>query len=61
MDKPVLERLGVTAEVELDVSTDGERLIVTPVRAEGAREGKMARAQARTLAAHEHTFRKLAM
>ena len=60
IDKPVLELLGITAETELDVSTDGERLIITPLRAEAVREGKIARAQARTLAAHEPTFRKLA-
>jgi antitoxin MazE len=60
IDKPVLELLRITADTELDVSTDGERLIITPIRADGARTRKLARAQARTLASHERTFRKLA-
>jgi antitoxin MazE len=60
IDKPVLELLRITPETELDVSTDGERLIITPIRSEGARTKKIARAQARTLASHERTFRKLA-
>jgi antitoxin MazE len=60
IDKPVLELLRITADTELDVSTDGERLIITPIRSEGARTRKLARAQARTLASHERIFRKLA-
>ena len=60
IDKPVLELLRITADTELDVSTDGERLIITPIRAEDARTRKLARAQSRTLASHERTFRKLA-
>ena len=60
IDKPVLELLRINADTELDVSTDGERLIITPIRPDGARTRKLARAQARTLASHERTFRKLA-
>ena len=60
IDKPVLELLRITPETELEVSTDGERLIITPIRSQGARSRKLARAQARTLASHERTFRKLA-
>jgi antitoxin component of MazEF toxin-antitoxin module len=60
IDKPVLELLRITADTELDVSTDGERLIITPIRVASARTRKLARAQARTLASHERTFRKLA-
>ena len=60
IDKPVLELLRITSETELDVSTDGVRLIITPIRSEGARARKVTRAQARTLAAHDRTFRKLA-
>lgn len=58
IDKPILEILRITPDTELEVSTDGERLIVTPVRPL-TRKGKLARAQARTLKAHERTFRKL--
>jgi len=60
IDKPILELLRITSETELDVSTDGERLIITPIRSDGSRKRKIANAQARTLAAHERTFRKLA-
>lgn len=60
IDKPVLELLRITSDTELDVSTDGERLIITPIRGESTRTRKLARAQARTLASHARTFRKLA-
>lgn len=60
IDKPVLELLRITPETELDVSTDGERLIITPIRTDPGRERKIAKAQARTLASHGRTFKKLA-
>jgi antitoxin MazE len=60
IDKPILELLRLTPETALEVSTDGERLILTPVRHESGRKQRLERAQGRTLAAHERTFRKLA-
>jgi len=60
IDKPILELLRITPETELEVTTDGNRLIITPLRAEATRRSKIARAQARTIANHERTFRKLA-
>ncbi len=60
IDKPILELLRITPDTELDVSTDGERLIITPLRAEVNRKNKISRAQARTMTRHERTFRKLA-
>lgn len=60
IDKPILELLRITPETELEVSTDGDRLIITPLRTETQRRTKIARAQARTIANHERTFRKLA-
>jgi len=60
IDKPILELLRITPETELDVSTDGERLIVTPLRKSTGRRERIARAQARVVANHERTFRKLA-
>ena len=59
IDKPILELLGITPETELELSTDGQRLIITPVL-EKSRKGRVARLQARVLASHEKTFRKLA-
>jgi antitoxin component of MazEF toxin-antitoxin module len=60
IDKPILELLRITAQTDLDLSTDGERLIITPIRSETTRRRKIANAQSRTLAQHEATFRKLA-
>ncbi len=60
IDKPILELLRITSETELDVTTDGERLIITPLRVETVRKSKVARAQARTMVNHARTFRKLA-
>jgi antitoxin component of MazEF toxin-antitoxin module len=60
IDKPILELLRLTPETGLDVSTDGERLIITPIRAAASRKRRLERAQRRTLASHERTFRKLA-
>lgn len=59
IDKPILELLGITPETELELSTDGQRLIITPV-SEKSRRSRLARLQARVVAAHEKTFRKLA-
>jgi antitoxin MazE len=60
IDKPILELLKITAETELEITTDGERLIIVPIRAMHSREARLAKANARTLANHEKTFRKLA-
>jgi antitoxin MazE len=60
IDKPILELLHITPDTELDVSTDGERLIITPVRSEATRKGRLAQAQARAVANHGRSFRKLA-
>ena len=57
IDKPILEMLGITPETELELTTDGERLIITPIR---AARGRLAAAQRRILRDHEKTFRKLA-
>jgi antitoxin component of MazEF toxin-antitoxin module len=35
IDRPLLELLEIDAETELELSTDGDVLIVTPVREEG--------------------------
>jgi antitoxin component of MazEF toxin-antitoxin module len=32
IDKPLLEALGIDAETELELSTDGDVLVVTPLR-----------------------------
>jgi antitoxin MazE len=60
LDKPILELLKITPDTDLDISTDGERLIITPLRGDALRKRKLERAQARTLKSHAETFRKLA-
>ena len=60
IDKPILELLKITPDTELELSTDGERLIITPIRTPGARKAALARAQSRVLREHDETFRKLA-
>lgn len=55
IDEPILELLRITPETELDVSTDGDRLIITPIRPTPDRQRKFKKTQARTLQAHERT------
>lgn len=39
IEKPILELLGITRDTELEVTTDGTRLIVEPVRGGKAKRG----------------------
>jgi hypothetical protein len=55
-----LDLLGITPETDLELKTDGKRLIVTPLAGERSRRGRLATVQARTLRRHADTFRKLA-
>ncbi len=60
LDKPILELLRITPETEIDLETDGKRLILTPIRKTDDRRRKLAKVQVRVLKNHERTFRKLA-
>jgi antitoxin MazE len=61
IDKPILELLKITQDTELELSTDGERLVITPIRTPTkSRKGAIAKAQKRVLKEHDATFRKLA-
>ena len=60
IDRPILDLLGITQETDLDLKTDGKRLIITPLESEGTRGGRLAKVQARALRQHAGTFRKLA-
>ncbi len=60
LDKPILELLRITPETEIDIETDGKRLILTPIRENNDRQQKLAKVQAHVLQNHERTFRKLA-
>ena len=60
VDKPILDLLGITAETDLELTTDGRSLIITPRLSADSRGRKLARVQQRTLKNHQGTFRKLA-
>ena len=47
IDKPILELLGIDKDTLLEVKTDGEGLIIRPVRAEVSSPGQPPRAPAR--------------
>ena len=59
IDRPILEALDIDAETELEISTDGDVLVVTPLR-DGKRKRRVAD---RVAEAHEQyggVFRRLA-
>ncbi len=58
IEKPILELLRIDRDTELEVRTDGDRLIIEPVRSE--RRKRIAAAAKRAIARHDRTFRKLA-
>jgi antitoxin MazE len=58
IEKPILELLDFTRETELDMTTDGERLIISPVRK--GRKARVRGAITEVIADHAGTFRKLA-
>ena len=58
IEKPILELLDIDRETELDMRTDGERLIIEPVRS--AQRAKVKASVRRAMTAHDATLRKLA-
>ena len=58
IEKPILELLDIDRDTELDMKTDGDRLIIAPVR-KGKKE-RVRVALARALVAHDQSLRKLA-
>jgi antitoxin component of MazEF toxin-antitoxin module len=60
IDKPILELLKITQETELEVTTDGERLIITPIRADVASRQRTVKAQKRLLTGQDRNSRKSA-
>lgn len=58
IEKPILELLEIRQDTELEVTTDGKRLIVEPVRS--SRKRRVLDAAKRAMDAHEGTFRRLA-
>ena len=60
IDRPILDLLGITQDTDLDLKTDGKRLIITPLDNDQSRPGRLAKVQTRALRRHAETFRKLA-
>ena len=63
IEKPILELLDITKDTELEVTTDGERLIIEPVRSKDQRaehRRKVAVASKRVSAKHRELFARLA-
>ncbi len=58
IEKPILDLLGITRETLLEMTTDGERLIIAPIKS--ARAKKLSEASKRVMKNHDSTFRKLA-
>lgn len=57
IEKPILELLDIDRDTELEMTTDGQRLIIEPVR---ERRKKVLASAKKVMAAHDETFRKLA-
>jgi antitoxin component of MazEF toxin-antitoxin module len=58
IEKPILELLNITQETELEMTTDGKRLIIEPLRPH--RKRRLADAAKGAMDTHEDTFRRLA-
>lgn len=56
IEKPILELLKIDRETELEVSTDGSRLIIEPV----SRAKSVRTSAEKIMKKHDSTFRKLA-
>jgi len=59
IDKPLLETLGIDENTELEISTNGDLLVVTPVR-DRAREKKLKKILADLDREYGGVFRRLA-
>jgi antitoxin component of MazEF toxin-antitoxin module len=59
IDKALLEALNIDMKTPLEVVTDGENLIISPVR-HGAKEDRVGKALSKVNARHASTLKKLA-
>lgn len=57
IEKPILELLDIDRDTELELTTDGRRLIVEALR---PRRARVLDSSKKVVAAHRETFRKLA-
>jgi antitoxin component of MazEF toxin-antitoxin module len=59
IDRPILQALGIDANTDLEISTDGDVLVVTPVR-NRRRKGRVAEVVAEAHEKYGGVFRRLA-
>ncbi len=60
IERPILELLDITRDTPLEVKTDGEALIIRPVKKEASELERVSAAAHEMMDAHEETYRKLA-
>lgn len=58
LDKPLLDQLGLDETSEVEVSTNGEILVITPVR-DAARDEKFRKSAEKIAAKYAGVFRRL--
>jgi antitoxin component of MazEF toxin-antitoxin module len=58
IEKPILELLDIDRDTELDMKTDGDRLVLVPIRK--GKKQRVKEAMDAVMARHGETFRKLA-
>jgi len=58
IDRPILDLLGINRDTELEIKTDGDCLIIKPVR-KGHKE-RVVEATEKAMETHKKTLRKLA-
>ena len=59
IDKPIMELLKIDSDTPLEISTDGQNIIISPVK-DAARMKRLDKALAHINKKHESTLRKLA-
>ena len=59
IEKPILDILGFSRETELEIKTDGQRLVIEPV-VPIDRSERIRSLTRKVIKSHERTFRKLA-
>ena len=59
IEKPILDLLGISRETQLEMITDGNRLILQPVKEED-KTAKIKAATRRVMKNHDKTLRELA-
>ena len=59
IEKPILELLQITMDTPLEITTDGQRLIITPITENTSRKNRIKALNEKVTNQHEDPFRKL--